>query len=152
WNVDLFRAAPMETCRVRSHVVREARRLCLVDVVLEQGSERYARASALFLKPGVPAPGEVWEPQESFAPPPEELAPVSDEPRVPLFWSEGVGWDESFAAHQNGARKATWQTGVPVLDDERLSPFVAVASIADATSMVTNWGSGGVEQINTDIT
>ena len=29
---------------------------------------------------------------------------------------------------------------------------MAAASVADATSMVTNWGSNGVEHINTDIT
>jgi hypothetical protein len=46
----------------------------------------------------------------------------------------------------------TWQTGVPVVPEEQPSPFVAVASIADAASMVTNWGSNGVEHINTDIT
>ncbi|WP_246086690.1 hypothetical protein [Nocardioides humi] len=34
---------------------------------------------------------------------------------------------------------------------EECTPFQAVASIADATSMVTNWGDRGVEHINTDI-
>ncbi len=71
---------------------------------------------------------------------------------MPLFSSERIGWSTSFAEHQNGDRKMTWQTGVPVIPEERPSPFVAVASIADAASMVTNWGSNGVEQINTDIT
>ena len=152
YSVDLFRAARMTPCRVRTTVVREGRRLCLVDAVLEQGEEPVARASALFVQPSEPAPGEVWEPDEAFVPPPVELAPVSDEPRVPLFSSERLGWSTSFAEHQNGERKMTWQTGMPVLAGERPSPFVAVASIADATSMVTNWGSNGVEQINTDIT
>ena len=46
----------------------------------------------------------------------------------------------------------TWQTGVPVVPGEDPSPFVSAASIADATSMVTNWGSHGVEHINADIT
>ena len=41
---------------------------------------------------------------------------------------------------------------MPVIPDETPSPFVAAASIADAASMVTNWGSNGVEHINTDIT
>ena len=76
-----------------------------------------------------------------FEPPPLDLAAVSDEPRVPLFSSEQLGWSTSFAEHQNGERKMTWQTGMPVVPDERPSPFVAVASIADAASMVTNWGS-----------
>jgi Thioesterase-like superfamily len=152
YTVDLFRAARMQPCRLRTVVVREGRRLCLVDVVLEQGGEPVARASGLFLQPSEPAPGEVWEPGTVFDPPPAELAPVSDEPRVPLFSSEGLGWSTSFAEHQNGDRKMTWQTGMPVLPGEQPSPFVAVASTADAASMVTNWGSNGVEHINTDIT
>ncbi len=152
YSVDLFKAARMEPCHTSAVVVREGRRLCLVDVTLEQGGTPVARASGLFLQPSEPAPGEVWEPDSGFAPPPLDLAPVSDEPRVPLFCSEGVGWESSFGSHQNGGRKMTWQTGVPVVPEERPSPFVAVASIADAASMVTNWGSNGVEHINTDIT
>ena len=152
YTVDLFRAARLEPCHLTSTVVRESPRLCLVDTVLEQSGTAVARASTLFLKPTEPAPGEVWEPGGAFAPPPLDLAPVGDEPRVPLFWSEDVGWEASFGEHQNGSRKATWQTGVPVVGGEKPSPFVAVASIADATSMVTNWGSGGVTHINTDIT
>ena len=152
YSVDLFRPARMQPCRARATVVREGRRLCLVDAVLEQDGEPVARASGLFLQPSEQAPGEVWEPALAFEPPPTELAPESDEPRVPLFSSEGVGWSTSFADHQNGGRKTTWQTGVPVLPGERPSPFVAAASVADATSMVTNWGGNGVEHINTDIT
>ena len=152
YTVDLFRAARMQPCRIRTVVVREGRRLCLVDAILEQDDEPVARASGLFLAPSEPAPGEVWEPDTVFDPPPLELAPVSDEPRVPLFSSERLGWSTSFAEHQNGDRKMTWQTGMPVIPEERPSPFVAAASVADAASMVTNWGSNGVEQINTDIT
>jgi hypothetical protein len=152
YTVDLFRAARMQPCHVRTVVVREGRRLCLIDAVIEQGGEPVARASGLFLQPSEPAPGEVWEPGTHVDPPPLELAPVSDDPRVPLFSSERIGWSTSFAEHQNGDRKMTWQTGMPVIPEEKPSPFVAVASVADAASMVTNWGSNGVEQINTDIT
>ena len=152
YTVDLFRAARMQTCDIRTTVVREGRRLCLVDALMEQDGEPVARASGLFLQPSEPAPGEVWEPDFRFEPPPLDLAPVSDAPRVPLFSSERIGWSTSFGEHQNGDRKMTWQTGMPVIPDEQPSTFVAAASIADAASMVTNWGSNGVEHINTDIT
>lgn len=153
YTVDLFRAARLRPCRLSTRVVREGPRLCLVDALMEQDGEGVARASAVFLRPGEPATGEVWEPdEEAPAPPPLELAPVSDKPRVPLFASEGVGWSDEFGQHQNPGRKTTWQTGMAVVPDEVPSPFVAVASVADAASMVTNWGSRGVEQINTDIT
>lgn len=152
YTVDLFRAAGMDPCRTTTRVVREGRRLCLVDAVLEQGGQAVARASCLFLKVSDPAPGEVWEPSDAPAPPPLEVAPPTDRLRLPLFSSEGVGWEPSFAAHQNGGRKMTWQVGASVVPEEVPSGFVVAASVADVTSMVTNWGSNGVEHINTDIT
>jgi hypothetical protein len=151
YTVDLFRPASMAPCTVSATIVREGPRLCLVDAVLEQQGRPVARASAIFLRPGESPTGAVWSPGTTVSPPPLELATVSDDPRVPLFGSDEAGWTGSFADHQNGSRKRTWQTAVPVVAGERPSPFQAVASIADATSMVTNWGSNGVEFINTDI-
>lgn len=156
WTVDLFRPARRRVTRARTTVVRASSRLLLVDVALEQdaedGVEVAARASGLFLRAGDPAPGAVWEPEGAPEPPPLDLAPPTDRPRLPLFRSDGVGWHSSFQEHQNAGRKTTWQVGVPVVPRERPSGFVSAASIADVASMVTNWGEGGIEQINTDIT
>jgi len=152
YTVDLFRAPSMAACTVRSSVVREGSRLCLVDAFLEQDGSVVARAGAIFLAATENPPATVWSSEEAPEPPPLELAPVSEEPRVPLFSSEAAGWSQVFADHQNGTRKQTWQTGLPVVLGEQLSPFQAVAGVADATSMVMNWGTAGVEYINTDIT
>lgn len=151
WSVDLFRPADDVLTHVRSSVVRESARLCLIDLELVQDGETRARASALFVKPTEPAPGDVWEPADHPAPPPLDLAPVSDDPRVPIFGSAGT-WTKDFADHQNAEQHMTWQTGVAIVEGESPTPFTTVASIADATSMVTNWGTKGVEQINTDVT
>jgi hypothetical protein len=151
YTVDLFKPAAMAACTTATEVVREGPRLCLVDTLLLQDGTPVARSSTVFLRPGETPSGAVWDPGTEVAPPPLELAPVSDEPRVPVFGSDEVGWTGSFAEHQNGSRKYTWQTAVPVVAGEEATPFQAVASIADAASMVTNWGSNGVEFINTDI-
>lgn len=150
-TVDLFRAATMDPCLLTAEVVREGPRLCLVDVSLSQGDRRVARASALFLKPAGSAPGEVWSPSERPAPPPEELAPPTDEPHVPYFFSS-AGWSQDFAGHQNAARKQSWNSAIPVVAGEPLTGFVAAAAVADGASMVTNWGTAGIEHINTDVT
>jgi hypothetical protein len=152
YTVDLFRAPSMAPCTVRSSVVREGSRLCLVDAVLEQDDRPVARAGAIFLAPSENPPGVVWTSADLPAPPPLEVAAVSEEPRVPLFSSEDVGWSQVFAEHQNASRKQTWQTALPVVLGEKPSPFQSVAGIADSTSMVMNWGDAGVEYINTDIT
>ena len=152
YTVDLFKAARMQPCRRRPRVVREGNRICLVDATVEQDGVPVARASGLFLKVSEQAPGQVWEPTTRRSRRPRDVAPPTDDPHVPLFASDGAGWSDAFGAHQNAGHKTTWQVAVPVVADERPSGFVAAASVADATSMVTNWGANGVEHINTDIT
>jgi hypothetical protein len=150
-TVDLFRAATMDPCLLTAEVVRESPRLCLVDVTLTQGERRVARAGALFLKPTTSAPGEIWSPSERPVPPPEDIAPPTDEPHVPFFFSS-AGWSQNFGEHQDASRKQSWNSAIPVVAGERPSGFVAAAAVADGASLVTNWGSGGVEYINTDVT
>jgi acyl-coenzyme A thioesterase PaaI-like protein len=150
-TVDLFRAATMDPCLLSATVVREGPRLCLVDVTLAQGDRQVARASALFLKPTESAPGEIWSPAERPTPPPEDIAPPTDEPHVPFFFSS-AGWSQNFGKHQNGSRKKSWNSAIPVVTGERLTGYVAAAAVADGASLVTNWGSGGVAYINTDVT
>lgn len=153
YTVDLFRAAKLVPSTFTAEVVREGPRICLVDVTMLQHGERVARASTLFLKTSTSPSGEVWSPADETrpVPPPLDLAPEGTEPHIPWFHSE-AGWSQDFGQHQNSSRKTVWQTGVPAVDGEAATPFTSVASIADATTMVTNWGSKGVEHINTDIT
>lgn len=151
-TVDLFRPAGMSALEVSASVVRESRRLVLIDAVLVQDGEPVCRASALFLKRTGTAPGEVWSPAEQPAPPHPDDVPVSEEPRVPFFHSAATGWSQDFGAHQDSSRKSSWTTALPVVVGERPSGFVAAASVSDGASMVTNWGSNGIEHINTDIT
>src|SRR3954447_5278576 len=47
YSLDLFRPARKQPSRTSTRVVREGRRLCLVDTVMEQEGEPVARASAL---------------------------------------------------------------------------------------------------------
>lgn len=152
YTVDLFKKATMDPCHVDSVVVREGPRLCLVDAFFRQNDALVARAATLFLKPTATPDGKVWEPEHDLEPPSVEIAPPTDQPRVPFLWSESLGWSQDFRAHQNPERHRMWQTTPWVVPGEPRSPFVAAAGAADATSMVTNWGSNGVEFINTDIT
>ena len=148
--VDLFKPARMAPCSFAIEVVREGSRICLVDVTMTQRGQRVARASATFLKPTAAAPGAVWNPETHPEPPPLDVAPVTTEPRVPFIHSS-VGWSQNFTEHQNADRKASWNSAIPVVPDEPLTGFQAAAATADGASMVTNWGSNGVEYINTDI-
>ncbi len=150
-SVDLFRPAAMKPFHLSAEVVREGPRICLVDVTLRQDGERVARASVLFLVVATPASGEVWSPTDEHRPPPAEVAPPTTEPRVPFVHSE-AGWSQRFGDHQNASRKTSWSSAVPIVRGEPLTPYQAAAATADGASLVTNWGSEGVQHINTDIT
>jgi hypothetical protein len=151
WAVDLFKPARMVPCTLTTEIEREGRRICLVDVILSQDGERVARGTATFLKPSESTDGEVWSPTDRPSPPPVEVVPPASEARAPYVLSS-VGWSQNFLEHQNADRKATWSTAVPIVPDEPLTGFQAAAATADGASMVTNWGTRGVEYINTDIT
>jgi hypothetical protein len=150
FTVDLFRPVRMQACELRTRVVREGRRLGLVDVELVQDGEPMARAATLFLAPSAPAEGRVWTPEHAYEPPPADLAPPSDEPHPPYFASDGH-WTAEFGDHQNAGRKSSWNPAMPIVVGERATPFQAAASVADGASLVTNWGEAGIEHINTDL-
>ncbi|NPC97134.1 acyl-CoA thioesterase domain-containing protein [Nocardioides sp. zg-DK7169] len=156
YTVDLFRPATTDPCVVRTEVVREGNRLCLVDATYLQDDVAVARASGLFLRATGSTAGETWSPgsgaESDLVPPPLEIAPVTTEAHVPFIHSDDVGWSQDFTQHQNASRKQSWSTGPSVVVGEAPTPFQAVASLADGASLVTNWGSLGVEHINTDIT
>jgi hypothetical protein len=151
FHVDLFRAARMTDSTATATVVRQGPRIVLLDAVFQQADRTVARASATFLQPSQTPPGEVWSATDRPTPPPVEILPFGDDHHhVPFFASEKP-WSNNFTEHQNGGRHQTWQTAMPIVFGEPITPFQAIASVADATSMVTNWGSNGVEYINTDI-
>lgn len=151
YAVDLFRPAKMSPCTLVTEIVREGKRICLIDAILLQNGIPVARAGCTFLLPTESPNGTVWSPTDGPKPPPIEVAPPSDEPGIPYFTSEAP-WSQSFQEHQNAGRKQTWQTALPIVDGETGTAFQAVASIADATSMLVNWGTEGVQFINADIT
>lgn len=149
FHVDLFRPAMTLPTYTAATVVRTSRRLALVDAQVIQDGSPVARATASFLLPTEAPEGKVWSSADRATVPPLSVVPESDEPRVPCFASHN-GWSDNFGEHQNDGRHTVWHTGVPMVVGERPTPFQAVASIGDTASMVTNWGSGGVEYINTD--
>ncbi|MBH0781512.1 acyl-CoA thioesterase domain-containing protein [Nocardia bovistercoris] len=150
-TVDLFRPVQRRTSEVRTVEVRSGNRIRVADAELVQDGEVKARATAVFLRRSQQPPGELWTRAELPAPPPEEL---SDPPGRPLWGSDDHpdGWTGDLSEHQNASRKRCWQTPLPTVLGEPLTPFAAVATIAEAASLMTNWSTAGVGFINADLT
>jgi hypothetical protein len=148
YNVDLFRPALMTETTASATLVREGPRLVLLDAVVEQGGTRVARASAIFLRPTSTPGGEVWSADDRPVPP--EVTAPAGEPASFLLASDKP-WSNVLTDHNNSGRHQLWYAPVPVVLGEEITPFQAVASAADNASMVANWGTSGVEYINTDI-
>lgn len=151
WTLDLCRAATMDPCHVDITILRKGYRLNLIEAHLIQRGDIVATGRALFLKPdpGV-ATSSVWAPAHHFEPPPVGLSPATKEPR--LHYIEGVGWSAEPPPHQSASRKRLWVVGFRVVQGEAPSAFQFAAGAADLASVVANWGAGGMEFINADVT
>ncbi|ETB35550.1 hypothetical protein N602_26530 [Mycobacterium avium subsp. hominissuis 10-5606] len=156
-TVDLLRPVALQPLRVHSSVVRDGRRLRLVDAVMTQNDVMVARASALFLRRGEHPENTVWTTPVTMPAIPEEPDAVGDGlpmmlhsyGRDPVAGSPGVGFTE----WRHDGPKFAWVRETKLLvDDEQLSPFVRAVMAADVTSSLTHWGTAGLQFINADYT
>jgi hypothetical protein len=156
-TVDLLRPVALEPLQVRSSVVRDGRRLRLVDAVMTQNDVVVARASALFLRRSAHTTDTVWtSPVTMPAIPAEPSVSTGDLPmflhsfgRDPVAGSPGVG----IAEWCHDGQKFAWVRETHLLvDDEPLSAFTRAVMAGDITSSLTHWGTEGLHFINADYT
>jgi hypothetical protein len=156
-TVDLMRPVLLQPVQVHSSVVRDGRRLRLVDAVMTQNGTMVARASALFVRRSEHTAATVWStPVTMPAIPLEPDVPAGDLPmylhsfgRDPVAGSPGVGITE----WRHDGQKFAWVRETNLLvDDEPLSPFTRTVIAADITSSLTHWGTEGLQSINADYT
>jgi hypothetical protein len=156
-TVDLLRPAAMAPVRVRTSIVRQGRRLTLIDAEITQADKVVARASALLLRKGEQPPGTVWTSPVAMPP----LPPESDSPSTtrPLFiWAYGkvpgvAGDSFDLSQWQHDGPKFVWVRDVkPLVDGLPLTPFTRAAMAGDVASSLTHYGTEGLYFINADYT
>ena len=156
-TVDLLRPVALKPLLVHSSVVRDGRRIRLVDVVMIQNDVIVARASALFARQAEHATGTVWTTPVTMPAIPAETGPPAGE--LPMFLhsfgrdsvngSPGVGITE----WRHDGQKFAWVRETNLLvDDEPLTPFTRAAMAGDITSSLSHWGIDGLQFINADYT
>jgi hypothetical protein len=152
-TVDLPRPTALEPIELNTRVLRDGKRLRLVEATLIQRGNAVARATALFLRRCEQPEGEVWTEQVSMPP----LPPDDEVAKAPLFvrtygWGAPVQNPDPSWAGETGAKFAWLNLAVPVFDGEPLTPLVRAAMAADVTASLCNWGTAGLEFINADYT
>lgn len=138
-------------------MVRDGRRLRLVDAAMTQNGVLVARASALFLRRGEHTVNTVWTSSVTMPAVPAEPDVLADDlpmllhsyGRDPVAGSLGIASGE----WQHDGQKFAWMRETkPLVDDEPLSPFTRAAMAGDVTSSLTHWGTEGLQFINADYT
>jgi hypothetical protein len=87
-TVDLLRPVALKPLQVHSSVVREGRRLRLVDAVMTQNDTLVARASALFLRRGEHAADTVWTSPVTMPAVPAGPEVLADD--LPMFHTDAI--------------------------------------------------------------
>jgi hypothetical protein len=149
-TVDLSRPVPATPLTVSTRLVRDSRRIRVVDAeVLTANGDPVARANAVFLMRSAQPPGAVWQRQHVPSAPADGDAPGQDV--TPVYGSADL-WSGDIGAYQNSDRKRVWVRRIAVVDGENPSPFERAAIVGEQASFVTNWGTKGIEFINVDVT
>jgi hypothetical protein len=148
-TVDMFRSPPMSALHVSTRVVRDGRRVRVVDVSISSADAEVARASALVLRTGPHPGGTIWRTPEWDAPLPETLPPPSD--------GDGdAGWDIRLltpGGFWTADRKRLWtRDRWQLVAGEEPSPVVRAALAADLPNPLANSSAEGLKFINADLT
>ncbi|MFC7448947.1 acyl-CoA thioesterase domain-containing protein [Rhodococcus daqingensis] len=150
FTVDLFRPVLNEPIALHSEVVRDGKRVRVVDASIVQHDQVRARATVMYLAGAQPPPGQVWQAEQQLPVPAQKLEGADGDP--PLFKSGEFEWTGDFASGQNSERKCAWHNLAFLVEGEPMSPFQRAAFVGDATNLVCNWGTEGVGYINCDMT
>ncbi|WP_433566569.1 acyl-CoA thioesterase domain-containing protein [Nocardia sp. CA-151230] len=156
-TLDFIRPTTFDAIQTRTELIRSSTRLALLHLDLVQSDHVVVRASALFVRPlkADQADGNAWTPAPDFSRPGIVADPATPTTSASMISSAGYpdDWSADFADHRNNARKRMWTTTmIPAIAGEEATPFTRVATLAEATSLVTNWSEDGVPFINADVT
>jgi len=144
-TTDLYRLPEYAPVTVETRLVRDGRRIRLVDAEFICGGVSAARATCQFLRRSEPPPGRVWTPPAWDVPSPDELPP-------PDSAAGPIGLNAPIPNAGFGPKRRWFKETHVLVEGEPVSPFLRVAMTADMTSGIANGGEGVQGYINSDVT
>jgi Thioesterase-like superfamily len=156
-TVDLLRPAAMAPLTARTDVIRNGRRLRLIQAELSQAGTVVARASALLLRRGDQPPGDVWSGAAAMPPPPEELGRPLEGGSM-MVWTYGRSMDAAgpgfdLTEWEHDGPKFVWvREPNALVEGHPMTPFTRAAMAGDVASSLTHYGTAGLQYINADYT
>lgn len=147
---DMYRPVPRGPLEMSSRVVRNGRRIRVVDVSLVHEGVEVSRASGLLIRRTEEPPGEVARPPVTTVSGPEGIAPD----RWP-GWRPGAGSIENRSLRPTGGSEpaARWTRLMrSVVDGVPVTAMVRAAAAAEAASPVSNRSPVGLYFKNADTT
>jgi hypothetical protein len=149
-TVDMYRLPDLSPAEVVTRVVRDGRRIKVVDAEFISAGASMARATCQLLRRTANPPGTLWSPPPWSVPPPAAIPPPPDDRQMlGGMWtirpiSGGMG--------TLGPRRL-WMSEVRALiEGDPWTPFARVAVGCDFASPFANAGDRGLAYINSDVT
>jgi hypothetical protein len=149
-TVDMYRLPDLSAAEVVTRIVRDGKRIKVIDAEFISAGTSMARATCQLLRRTVNPDGEIWSPSPWDAPPPADIAAPTDP-----GGSLGGMWEIRPISGAMGTlgRRRLWMREVrPLIDDEPWTPFSRVAVGCDFASPFANAGTKGLTYINSDAT
>jgi hypothetical protein len=144
--------ATMSEFRIETTMLRDGRRLRMVDVTITQAGRNVAHGRGVFTRRAQVPPGTVWSPPVTMpAPPePEDTPKFGPKPYVGQDALAAASFDPWRDTMQ--AKYVWYDFDAQLVEGELTSPFVRAAAVADVANPLGNWGSEGLQYVNSDIT
>jgi Thioesterase-like superfamily len=144
-TVDMFRPVPMRPLSIRTHPIREGRRLRVLGVSILDGDLEVTHGTALLLRRAEHPDGDPWTPPDWEVPTPDAVAAGA--------LDHGMSWEIRTVTHWNGQPGQVWlREFVPFVEGQELTPLVRAGLMADFAHPIGNSGRHGLSFINADLT
>ena len=147
-TVDMYKLPDLSPIEVTTRVVREGRRIKVIDAEFFSAGQSMARATCQLLRRTENPEGRVWTPPPWGSPAPDALPPDARGGMGGMWETRPIvgGWGDL------GERRLWMREVRALVDDEPMTPFTRVALAADFASPFANAGEKGLAYINSDVT